>query len=118
MSDPVIDEDGNRRWYKNGELHRTDGPAVERADGSDWWYKNGELHRTDGPAVELTDGTTMWYVNGKIHRTDGPAIERVGGAKRWFIHGDELTFGKWCNATNKTPQEITLLVLRHEPTCV
>jgi hypothetical protein len=23
-------------------LHRTDGPAIERADGSKWWYIKGE----------------------------------------------------------------------------
>jgi hypothetical protein len=32
--------------------------------GKQWVNKNGELHRTDGPAIEWADGTKYWYVNG------------------------------------------------------
>ena len=32
--------DGERRWYKEGKLHREDGPAVEAANGT---KKNGGL---------------------------------------------------------------------------
>jgi hypothetical protein len=60
-----IDEYGNKRWYLNGNLHRTDGPAVEYADGSKFWYLNGNLHRTDGPAMEYADGSKEWYLNDK-----------------------------------------------------
>jgi hypothetical protein len=28
----------------NGRLHRTDGPAIERADGDKFWYLNGQMH--------------------------------------------------------------------------
>ena len=52
-------------WDLDGKLHRTDGPAVERADGTRWWYLNNQRHRTDGPAVEWADGTREWYLNGK-----------------------------------------------------
>ena len=31
---------GARYWYKNGNLHRDDGPAVEWVDGGLWWYYN------------------------------------------------------------------------------
>jgi len=27
------------------------------------WYLNGYLHRTDGPACYYTDGTKCWYLN-------------------------------------------------------
>ena len=30
-----------KRWYLNGKLHRTDGPAVERANGDKVWWMNG-----------------------------------------------------------------------------
>ncbi len=30
----TVDEEGNRLWRLNGQLHRTDGPAYERADGT------------------------------------------------------------------------------------
>ena len=42
---PICETDGNgdKRWYLNGELHRTDGPAVENANGNKYWYLNNEL---------------------------------------------------------------------------
>ena len=60
-----VDDNGNKRWYVNGERHRTDGPAIECADGDKFWYLNDNLHRTDGPAVEFADGSKEWYLNGE-----------------------------------------------------
>ena len=38
-----VGKDGTRLYYNTaGQLHRTDGPAVEYADGSKTWYINGE----------------------------------------------------------------------------
>ena len=28
------------------------------------WFKNGTIHRTDGPAIECKDGRTLWCLNG------------------------------------------------------
>lgn len=39
---------------------------VEKEDGSKFWYRNGKLHREDGPAREYADGSKLWYQNGKI----------------------------------------------------
>ena len=37
-----ITRGGTRRYYNNaGHLHRTEGPAVERANGYKAWYQNG-----------------------------------------------------------------------------
>ena len=56
MSNPVIDKYGTKKWYnKEGEYHRTDGPAIELANGDKSWYQDGELHRIDGPAVEYSN---------------------------------------------------------------
>ena len=41
-------------------------PAVTTEDGDKVWWKDGELHRDDGPAVERADGRVKWYVNGKL----------------------------------------------------
>jgi hypothetical protein len=79
--------DGSREWYRDGELHRTNGPAVKRSDGSREWYRDGELHRTNGPAVELDDGTLQWWRHGLLHREDGPAIESADGTREWYRHG-------------------------------
>jgi hypothetical protein len=98
---PVIDEFGSKRWYNNiGELHRTDGPAIEWYDGSKEWFVNGVLHRTDGPAMEDIIGFTEWWFNGKKHRLDGPAFEDnndycyINGiktfCKEWWLDGDQI----------------------------
>lgn len=47
---------------------------VNGLDGKTRWYKDGVLHREDGPAVIGKDEHKEWWVNGKLHREDGPAI--------------------------------------------
>jgi hypothetical protein len=79
---------GNIEWRVNGELHREDGPAVERINGYKAWCINGKRHREDGPAVERIDGYKAWCINGKRHREDGPAVEFPGGNKWWYINGN------------------------------
>ncbi len=56
-------------------------------------YKNesGQLHRTDGPAVEYTNGDKSWYINGIRHREDGPAIESSSGVRYWYLNDKEYT---------------------------
>ena len=66
---PIIDEHGNKRWYN----------------------EQGQLHRTDGPALIYPHGTQYWYINGKPHRTDGPAVIGSDGDQYWYIHGNQLT---------------------------
>jgi hypothetical protein len=61
----LIDKVNDKAWYKNGERHRVDAPAVESVYGSKWWYKNGQKHRDNGPAVEWSNGCKEWYLNGK-----------------------------------------------------
>jgi hypothetical protein len=46
-----IDSLGNKRYYKNDEYHREDGPAVEHTDGFKAYWLNGILHRIDGPTL-------------------------------------------------------------------
>lgn len=50
----VKDSDGSKRWYRGGELHREEGPAIEWYGGSKEWYQNGVLHRVGGPARIFT----------------------------------------------------------------
>jgi hypothetical protein len=97
----VVDEQGNKFWYHNDNLHRLDGPAVEYVDGSKEWYVDDKCHRTDGPAVEYASGTKCWYVDGKRHRTDGPAVEYASGTKCWYHDGDELTEAQWRKRVTK-----------------
>ena len=48
------------------------------------WYKEGKLHREDGPAIEWADGLKYWFIEGKLHRLDGPAIEDFNGYKEYY----------------------------------
>jgi hypothetical protein len=32
-------------------------------NGTVTWFKDGVLHREDGPAVEFTDGRKYWWLN-------------------------------------------------------
>ena len=66
-----INEYGTKIWFKNGQRHREDGPAVILANGTKWWCKDGMCHREDGPAVEYADGLKAWWVNGKSYSFDG-----------------------------------------------
>ncbi len=43
--------DGRTRYYKDGVLHRDDGPAIVGRDGYEAWFKDGKSHREDGPAI-------------------------------------------------------------------
>jgi hypothetical protein len=80
------------KWYNlEGQLHREDGPAIERVDGYKAYYINGKLHREDGPAVEWENGDKSYYINGKLHREDGPALENADGDKYYYINDEELT---------------------------
>jgi len=88
-SSRIVDNSGNVRWYADGQLHRTDGPAVEYAHGDCFWYVNNQLHRIDGPAIEFANGTCEWY-----------------------LRHTRYTFTNWCNALNTTPETRTLLMLK------
>ena len=62
------------------------------------WYKDGKLHREDGPAVIWDSGHKEWYQNGVLHREDGPAFEGKNGGQAWFLKGVQYTeeeFKKW-----------------------
>ena len=60
------------------------------------WYKNGALHRLDGPAYTSTiPEEVKFFVNGKLHRLDGPAVERLEdhtgpGHKEWWVNGQHV----------------------------
>ena len=68
------DEYGNKCWYKNGELHKEDGPAFIFFDSHrKEWYINGKRHRLDGPAIEYSDGKTEYWLEGKqVEESDLP----------------------------------------------
>ena len=66
-------------------------------------YKNGFLHREDGPAEIYEDGDRCWHINGLKHREDGPAVEYKDGGKYWFYKGKN--YGYDDDFTNETWKE-------------
>ena len=75
--------------------------TVEITDnGTKRWYLKGKLHREDGPAYESPNGSKFWFLNDKPHREDGPAYEYANGTKVWFLDGNQLTEAEF-NARNK-----------------
>jgi len=61
-------------WYFKGKSHRDKNrPAfIERINGDIsrvMFYKNGKLHRTDGPALLNVKENSIWYrINGKVKK--------------------------------------------------
>ena len=60
-------------------------------------YRNsaGQLHRTDGPAIEYQNGAKFWVQNNLLHRTDGPAVMYANGELQWWIHGEHMSEDKF-----------------------
>lgn len=81
---------GDKFWYQDSKLHRTDGPAIEKVNGDKFWYQFGKKHRTPGPAAEYANGDKFWYQFGKLHRTDGPAAEYDNGSKFWYLNDKSI----------------------------
>ena len=64
-------------YYKNGKLHRDDGPAEDYGDGNGAYYIDGKLHRKNGPAIKAGN-VEMYYNNGRLDRMGGPAVLQDG----------------------------------------
>ena len=47
MSNPLIESDGSKRWWLNGQRHRVDGPAVEYSDGDKEWWLNSQKYNEE-----------------------------------------------------------------------
>ena len=91
-----LDDDGNKLWYLNDELHRIDGPAIEWADGSKSWYLNGKLHREDGPAIKnVLTHCEAWYLNDRLHRIGGPAVKYTDGEKEWWLNDKKYSLEEY-----------------------
>jgi hypothetical protein len=49
---------------RNGLVHHDSRPALRYLNGALFWHKEGELHRIDGPAVERSDKSKEWWIDG------------------------------------------------------
>lgn len=89
-----IGSDGVIRYYKDGNVHREDGPSFIFPNGDQNWHQNNFLHREDGPAI-IRREYNEWWIHGNIHREDGPALEWIDNEHKdknmWYINGVQLT---------------------------
>jgi hypothetical protein len=76
-----------RTWYEYIHKHPGFIGCIVDKYSDVAWYKNGEIHRENAPAIECANGTKSWFLNGKRHRTDGPAVEYANGSKEWYLNG-------------------------------
>jgi hypothetical protein len=110
----TIDENGDKVWRLDGDIHRTDGPAIEFANGDRNWCLYNKLHREDGPAIDNLNGIKCWLLDDHFHRTDGPAIERPNGEMCWYFYGRKLSFEKWLDQTpDITDEEKVMFKLQY-----
>ena len=125
-----VDAEGTKRWYKNGDLHREDGPAIECSDGSaSWYYKSIFVGYGDKPdptlwarltSTEINGGPLLngcivdlfgnksWYKDDLNHREDGPAYEYTNGSMSWSFNGELLSWdakGFWKLWDRLTPEQ-------------
>ncbi len=48
--------DGDKEWYRNGEYHREDGPAIIRASQSkEWWLDGKYIWHSEYNKFDLTN---------------------------------------------------------------
>lgn len=60
----IEDKEGNKYHLLLGKLHsEDDNPTIEYTNGDQLWYKNGLLHRNDGPAAIIGD-RFLYYLDG------------------------------------------------------
>jgi hypothetical protein len=87
--------------------------TIDRAGNKIWRNQEGQFHRTDGPAYERANGRKSWFLNGQLHRTDGPAVEKANSFKQWWVDDQQLTFTEWAERVANTEQERTLLMIKY-----
>ena len=80
-----INDLGTKCWYKDGFLHRDDGPAITYPDGRQYWYKKGKYHRDDGPAIIYPDGDQRWFKDDIMYE---PSAHEL---MVWKMHEKERT---------------------------
>jgi len=106
---------GIQEWYKNGQRHREDGPAIINPNGTQYWYLNGKLHRDDGPAIIYPNGDQSWYKDGAWHREDGPAEIWSDGTTHYWLDGKNYSRENYYRELHKrgiiTEQELFVELL-------
>ena len=67
------------------------------------WWKQGQLHRLDGPARILPPGRLEYWVDGRLHRLDGPARIYSDGHVEYWINSQEVSEYEYMFITTQAP---------------
>ena len=62
-------------WFD--EYHnksREDGPAIIGKSGVKYWYRKGNLHCLEGPAISWPDGYKEYWIDGKFIQVKNPIV--------------------------------------------
>jgi hypothetical protein len=54
------------------------------------WFKNGNIHREDGPAIEFKDGRKLWALNGQEVTEQEAAAQRLENERQARELSDQL----------------------------
>ena len=80
----------HEQYYRNGKLHREDGPAVIIRDSSGFvekYFREGKRHRVDGPAYiyHYADGSALreYYLNDSLQRRETNSLVAIPGVQFW-----------------------------------
>ncbi len=88
-------DSGSIFFYKNGVVDNGDEPAIISNNGNKRWYKDGFLHReNDLPATE-SKFLIEWFKHGLAHRENGPAaiffLPQDEVLNKWYLEGKQYT---------------------------
>lgn len=77
---------GSVLYFKNGKLHREDGPAVD-CEFVKVWFKNGKPCNDDGPWIVFSSGVIIYsYLQPK------PFMQFPCGFKKYLdVYGNDIT---------------------------
>lgn len=111
----VINSNGDSVWrLPDGKPHRDGAPAfISRRARVLMWFKNGEIHRTDGPAYINGNGYKEWWKHDKRHCEVGPAVFHKDGSCSWWLNNILITNENDISLCNGDPENIIYLKLKY-----
>jgi hypothetical protein len=78
-------------WDLSYEERKNFTGIVKTDSGSISYFKNGFLHREDGPARIFPEGYQGWHLEGKFHNLNGPARIYPNGSEEYWVYGKKTT---------------------------
>ena len=113
-SEYEIDRFGNKIYKdENGDHHNPFGPALITRSGNTYWYKHGQLHREDGPAIESNNGEKKYWIEG-VQLTEEEFEEEQLGPILEQPQIDEFGTEIWRNKDGKLHRDDDLPAMTYE----